>query len=443
MTTVTQDRSRRSARPHREPEEPSDLARHKGVARRETPSEDEPAAIPALNRHFDSIRMGAEMPDMSPGEAITYSSVVARGEKRAESGPPQPRIGASLLDITALCKANLLDPDRIGAAVDAAADEVDRRTESARIYTNQSGDVHKFGRYIPVERPIVAMLRRMSGTHDICIPETLDRESPEGLVAPDVAIAELAAQGVNARRLANAVVCYEGQWHGSLVMMVASKLARSKPGISTHDLLSWGWVGLHSSLKAFDPSRGWKFSTYACQKIDFAIRGGLRDTQARPKKLITTYNRVSAVRGMISSNTGREASVADALSIMDDDSLPDAKTLEAMFTRMQPDLSLDSVAPDSAGSDGGASIGESLRTAGPEEDDEQRLVIDSMLGGLGQLPEVERTIVEMSVLNRIPMAEISKATGISVNRVKSAKTSGLARLREFMEAEGLMHPDPV
>lgn len=447
MTLVADERAtaRTSARPpgrnKASATEPSDVARHKGIARPEIP--DELTAVPALNEHFSAIPKGAVVPDMVPGEAITYSSVIARGETRAEAGPPQPRISASLHDITALCKANLLDGDRLGVAVDAVTEEINRRTRGARIYANPSGDVHKFGRYVPVEKPVIAMLRRSAGKHDVVVPEPVDRESERGLAPPDVAIAEIAAHGVDAQKLANAIVCYEGQWHGSLVMMVASKLARSRPGVNAQGLLSWGWVGLHSSLRAFDPSRGWKFSTYACQKIDFAIRGGLRDTQSRPKKLITIYNRVSAVRGMISSNTGREASIADALAVIDDDSLPDADTLEAMFTRMQPDLSLDSAPPDRTGSDAGASIGESLSHAGPEGADPWRIHIDSALGGLRHLPDTERIVVEMAVLDRIPMAEISKATGISVNRVKTAKTAGLAKLREFMQSEGLSHPDDI
>lgn len=389
-----------------------------------------------LNDNFSEVKPTEGLGENESQETITYSATAAAGG-RADGAPPQPRVGANLLNVVAMCRAALDDSDRLPAVVDLIADEIDSRSRAARVFQGKGGfSLKKAGRYVSVEKYALSALRRMSGKNLRAsdIDDMVSYDSDEGMRPADSVVTDLMRQGLDGQRLLQSVVRFEAQWHVALVMMVATKLSRSKPGTTAADFATWGWVGLHSALRSFDPSLGWKFSTYACQKIDFSIRGGWRDTQCRPKKLITIYNKVSTVRGVISNTTGREASVADALELLGDDTLPDSKYLEEMFTRLQPDVSLDALV-DAEGQGDKYSY---LLADDAEDSALDRVYVDAALAALDGLPDLERKIVQLAILERVPMVEISRSTGMPTAEVKRLKLRGVGMLRDSMEENGLV-----
>ncbi|MCL5238115.1 MAG: sigma-70 family RNA polymerase sigma factor [Nitrospirae bacterium] len=78
-----------------------------------------------------------------------------------------------------------------------------------------------------------------------------------------------------------------------LVVYVASKITYVS-GRSMLELISDGNLGLFKAVKLYDPSLGYKFSTYAQIKIENAIIDGLSERQliSIPEKLRSKYRRV-------------------------------------------------------------------------------------------------------------------------------------------------------
>jgi RNA polymerase sigma factor (sigma-70 family) len=71
--------------------------------------------------------------------------------------------------------------------------------------------------------------------------------------------------------------------HYYRVRSIALSRCRSLPSyVQLDDLISYGTIGLIRAAKNYDPSRGFKFATYATFKINGAISDGLRDTINQP-----------------------------------------------------------------------------------------------------------------------------------------------------------------
>ena len=64
-----------------------------------------------------------------------------------------------------------------------------------------------------------------------------------------------------------------------LVEGVAFKLLNRLPQeVEEGDLIQWGRMGLMQAVEKFEPARGWKFNTYAQQRIKGAMLDGLRNS---------------------------------------------------------------------------------------------------------------------------------------------------------------------
>lgn len=61
-----------------------------------------------------------------------------------------------------------------------------------------------------------------------------------------------------------------------IVEIVARKLWRRYPQSTRDDLIQYGFIGLMQAIKAFDPTRGWKFETFCPLRIKGAMIDGIR-----------------------------------------------------------------------------------------------------------------------------------------------------------------------
>ena len=213
----------------------------------------------------------------------------------------------------------------------------------------------------------------------------------------------------------------------------AGRVAAGLPaGIDTGELNGTGVFGLMDAVDRFDPSRGFKFETFAVPRIKGAILDGLRALDWVPRSVRSRSRQIETAVAKLGNELKRaptDEEICAELGI-------DIEELQKWLST----ISVANVGPLDhvvGGGDGEQRQLPASPDQGPDAIVEDQELRQTMRSEIRSLPERERTVVALYYDEGMTLAEIGSVLGVTESRVSQIHSKAIIMLRARLSAAGV------
>jgi RNA polymerase sigma factor FliA len=222
--------------------------------------------------------------------------------------------------------------------------------------------------------------------------------------------------------------------YSPLVKFVAGRMAVGLPqNVEQADLVSYGVFGLIDAIDKFEPERGFKFETYAINRIKGAILDELRSIDWVPRSVRSKARAVERAYAELESSLHRtptDAELAEALD-MDEEQLQSVLA-QISFVGL---VALDEVLSLGDRSES-ATLGDTLpsKEQGPVDAFEVEEMRELLAEAVNRMPEREKIVLTLYYYEGLTLADIGEVLGVTESRVCQIHTKAVLQLRARIAA---------
>lgn len=224
--------------------------------------------------------------------------------------------------------------------------------------------------------------------------------------------------------------------YAPMVKYVAGRMAVGMPSnVDRGDLTSYGMFGLMDAIEKFDVETGYRFQTYAVQRIRGAIVDELRSMDWVPRSVRRKARDIEKAIARLQTELGRppdDAEVAAELEI----------TVETLSDHLAQ-ISMTSVgALDAAltGTDGSTiRVVDTVAdkdTLRPDQHIDELAMRELLLEAMDRITEREQQVLTLYYFEGLTLAQIGEIIGVTESRVSQIHSKAILTLRSHIERAG-------